>query len=408
MGAIAYCCVLCLCVAADGGTSTRYDALVAHIEQWSVQTTVDRQELDHWWQACRAHQPFREGERVLFLFREQPERTVTSVDWLGDFNDWKASPTYRGKRVGTTDLWYLEARFPADARLDYKLVLDGSEWILDPDNPRQQVGGYGPNSVLVMPDYIDEPLVTIQPQALSGQLVEGRIHSRMLGYDVAYRVYLPTGYDQAKQLPSLYVMDGHEYANPEMGAMVQVLDNLIGMRRLPPVLVIFVDPRDPKTEDNRRMTEYGDHYAVYSRFLCDELVPAIDQAYKAHRHASQRAVMGTSLGGLISAYTLLAHHDRFQLAGIHSPAFGYDARRSGMARLEGPVLQLWQETPPLSGRAYVLSGTISDTQDVAARFAELARARGIQVNYREVHEGHSWGNWRTHIDDTLLHLFGSN
>lgn len=408
MGPLAYCCVLCLCATLDGGARTNYADLIARIEHWSVQENVDSHELDLWWQTYRAHLPFREGERVLFLFREQPERPVTSVDWLGDFNDWQASPVFRGKRVGKTDLWYLEARFPSDARLDYKLVLDGSEWILDPENPRQQVGGYGPNSVLVMPDYVEEPLVTPQPQALAGQLVDGRIHARILGYDVAYRVYLPAGYDQAENLPSLYVMDGHEYANPEMGAMVQVLDNLIGLGRLQPLLVVFVDPRDPKTEDNRRMSEYGDHYAVYSRFLCDELVPTIDATYKTRRDPSQRAMMGTSLGGLFSAYTLHAHHALFQLAGIHSPAFGYDARRSGMARLDGPVLRQWQERMPSNGRAYVLSGTISDTQDVAVRFVALARERGIQVRYHEVHEGHSWGNWRTHIDDTLLHLFGSN
>ncbi len=408
MGLLATCYVLGMWATLVPSTAHDYEALVAQLERWSAQAAIDSAEVETWWQALSGELPFREGERVLFLFREQPERPVASVAWLGDFNDWKPTAEFMGRKVGNSGLWYLTCRFQRDARLDYKLVLDGSEWITDPANARSQLGGYGPNSVLAMPDYVEESLLRLQPGTQSGQLVEGKIHAHLLGYDVAYRVYLPFGYEQISDLPSLYVMDGHEYAHPEMGGMTTVLDNLIGQGRIPPLVVVFVDPRDPKNEDNRRMDEYGNHYAVYSRFLCDELVPAIDGAYKTSKLPTRRGVMGTSLGGLFSAYTLLAHHHCFRLAGIHSPAFGFDARQSNCLRFDGPVLRLWQGAHQLDGRAYILTGTVGDVQDVALRFSDLARAHGIEVAYREVHEGHSWGNWRTHIDDTLLHLFGSN
>jgi hypothetical protein len=81
-----------------------------------------------------------------FLYRG----TTSSVTAPGDANGWDPA-AFPMTRLSTTNLWYRTDTFPADARLDYKFVLGGSTWILDPRNPYQVSGGFGPNSELRMP-----------------------------------------------------------------------------------------------------------------------------------------------------------------------------------------------------------------------------------------------------------------
>jgi len=38
---------------------------------------------------------------------------------------------------------------------------------------------------------------------------------------------------------------------------------------------------------------------------------------------------------------------------------------------------------------------------------EALTDKGYTVQYQEVHEGHSWGNWRAHLDDALKFFWGA-
>jgi enterochelin esterase-like enzyme len=36
----------------------------------------------------------------------------------------------------------------------------------------------------------------------------------------------------------------------------------------------------------------------------------------------------------------------------------------------------------------------------------ILEAKGYPLQYKEVNEGHSWGNWRALIDEPLIWFFG--
>jgi enterochelin esterase family protein len=53
---------------------------------------------------------------------------------------------------------------------------------------------------------------------------------------------------------------------------------------------------------------------------------------------------------------------------------------------------------------YMSTGTINDAEEEARRMRDLFLAHGHALTYREVPEGHSWGNWRALIDEVLMAL----
>ena len=74
--------------------------------------------------------PFIEDSTANFIYLGNPN-TVTTA---GDFNGWSAS-AWPMTRLTQTNFWYRSENFEMDARLDYQFVLNGSSWILDPENP---------------------------------------------------------------------------------------------------------------------------------------------------------------------------------------------------------------------------------------------------------------------------------
>jgi len=51
------------------------------------------------------------------------------------------------------------------------------------------------------------------------------------------------------------------------------------------------------------------------------------------------------------------------------------------------------------------TGTIFDTAPEAQQMKALLESKGYPLYYREVHEGHSWGNWRALLDEALRYLW---
>lgn len=247
---------------------------IAEIEQ--ADTSQAQGLADSLWQALTAQgrAPLVFGERVFFLYKG----AANSVTWRGDFTGWESGPGVEGKRIGGSDLWMAETTLPVDARANYKIVLDGQDWILDPANPRVQPGGLGDNNILAMPEFAVTTDTArrndVAPGTLSDDLT---IESTNLGYAVNYRVYTPANYDDLSGLPVVYVTDGNDWVYEPYGAMAVALDNLIADGRIEPVMAVFIDAREPgNPENNRREQEFLDHFDPYARFVAEELVPAID------------------------------------------------------------------------------------------------------------------------------------
>lgn len=357
----------------------------------SVQSAVKR-----WWEERQKKDqvPLTSPDSAVFFYRGN----ATSVSWAGDFNGWGSKPfPNKGTRVKNTDIWILPCAFPSTARLDYKIILNGKDWILDPVNPHQQysgVGGGSPNSEIRMPGWKVDPAQVKRPGVPTGTLESRRISSTHLGYEVGYSIYLPAG-TSVTALPTFYVTDGSEYLDPRLGNMTATLDNLIADKKIPPLRVVFVDARDPSAlQNNRRMQEMSLN-EKYLMFFTDELIPAVEGAAAPLGQPNSRGILGTSLGGLNSAYFAFKRPDVFNRVGIQSPAFWYKPE----------IYPIVEQSAAKSLTIAMTAGTIYDTSDEARKMKAVFDKLGHSCLYLETAEGHSWGNWRNLLDDVLTALY---
>jgi enterochelin esterase-like enzyme len=329
--------------------------------------------------------PVVEESLATFLFLSD---SVRSVAVAGDFNGWNPEADSL-RRIPGTGLFVGSRSFEPDARLDYKLVLDGRDWILDPWNPSACTGGFGPNSVLAMPRAARPVEFENPPGVQAGRLDTLSFRSAVLANERRIVVYLPPSYgrDQDAVYPTLFVNDGREYL--ELGRMAEVLDFLIRSARMREIVAVFADPAD-RNREYRADPEF-------ERMIALELVPWIGRRYRTADDGRKRGILGASLGGLTALDCLVSYPGIFGLAASQSGAFWIDdaaaERRIGSADWTGK-------------RVYLDWGTYEpEIVPIHNRLRDKLKARGAEVAAVQCHEGHSWGSWSSRIDDALEFLF---
>jgi predicted alpha/beta superfamily hydrolase len=214
------------------------------------------------------------------------------------------------------------------------------------------------------------------------------------GYDA--RVFLPPGYDEneLQRFPVLYMQDGQNLFFPNGAAhgkhwriseTLAVLERMCLVRQ---VIVVGIYPRDRQ----REYTRPG--YERYGRFLVEELNPHIDANYRTLTGARDTAVMGSSLGGVVSFYLGWEYPHVFGNVGALSSTFGY--QDDLLARV------LTEKRREL--RVYLDSGWPHDNYEVTRGMAAALRRRGLRegqeflyLAYPEGrHEEDSWAS-RCHV-----------
>lgn len=166
-------------------------------------------------------------------------------------------------------------------------------------------------------------------------------------------IYLPSNYNASKQkYPVLYMHDAQnlfdEFTAPfgEWG-VDETLDSLqkqtgkfcivVGIDHGGAKRLVEYNPYDTK--------EFGKGEGeAYTDFLVKTLKPFIDKNYRTKVVASNTAIAGSSLGGLISTYAILKYPTVFGSAGLFSPAYWIAPSINNLAETAGSKIsnnQFW-------------------------------------------------------------------
>lgn len=194
------------------------------------------------------------------------------------------------------------------------------------------------------------PRLRPEPVARRGRVVGFDHESRLLADnplgDPAHRrhpVYLPAGYDESdRRYPVLWCLAAYTNAGPGQvnwrnhgENLPERLDRLIESGAMPPVIVVF-----PDCYTSLGGNQYVNTPAMgpYADYLIEELVPAIDGAYRTIPEPAARAVFGKSSGGFGALHLSLSHPGCWSAAATHAGDAGFDRAHLGDFPLAAGVL----------------------------------------------------------------------
>lgn len=221
-----------------------------------------------------------------------------------------------------------------------------------------------------------------------------RIYSSHLGYEIQYRVYRPANVAADSQLPALYVTDGQMYL--AQGNFKAILDKEIDSGKIEPLVVVFVDSRNPENlAENRRTSEFMCN-SKYAGFFANELIPAVSREQPVSPSRDERVILGVSFGGLNAACFGLALSELFSGIAMQSPASGEHL---------DVVRALYEERERLPLKMFISVGSRNDNTGAVKRFDKTLEKKGYDVTFIKVRGTHDWKNWSPLLDDVLLTFF---
>ena len=134
-----------------------------------------------------------------------------------------------------------------------------------------------------------------------------------------YWVYVPANLDPSVTPKLMVFQDGGGFQSSSGGYRVPVVfDNLIHEKRMPPTVAVMINPGEfPNQKDragrprSNRSFEYDTLSNQYARFLEEELLPDVAKRVKFSSQASDRAICGSSSGGICAFTVAWEKPDRF-------------------------------------------------------------------------------------------------
>lgn len=216
--------------------------------------------------------------------------------------------------------------------------------------------------------------------------------------------YLPPSYNDGtrRRYPVVYMHDGQNLFDEvtsfaEEWRVDNTMDALsaVGLEAI--VVGIFntgenrLNEYSPFEDDEGRGGD-GDRYLD---FIADTLKPRIDHDFRTHTDREHTLIIGSSMGGLISAYAFFQRSDIFGGAGVMSPSIWF-ADRALLDFVDGAAVE--------PGKIYLDVGTQEGKQTVtdARRLREALLWKGYRrhrdlVYVEQPGAGHSEVAWRQRL-----------
>jgi enterochelin esterase-like enzyme len=253
-----------------------------------------------------------------------------------------------------------------------------------------------------------------------GDVLSRSIDSPTLGKSFDYRIYLPPGYDDKRfaktRYAVIYLLHGAPGGKDDWidgGLANQTADALIKTATIRPVIIVMPDG---SLGDPHHDTQWGNSPMTGERVedaLVNDLVPAIDAAYRTIAEPNARAIAGLSSGGYGALNIALHHPDTFHvvvsLSGYFSAAQTYDGHDiwgNDQARAENsPADNVGPRDQPL--HIELIDGLdegkgVDDTKSFDAQLADA------QIDHQTLFfpGGHAWEFWKDHLLEALEYCDG--
>jgi predicted alpha/beta superfamily hydrolase len=225
------------------------------------------------------------------------------------------------------------------------------------------------------------------------------------------RLYLPPSYHNSeKSYPVIYMHDGQNLFD-DMTAFAgewgvdESLNQLVEKQGLE-VIVVGIDNggdfrmNELSPWENKRFgVAQGEQYMD---FIVEVVKPFIDTNFRTKTDRLNTAIVGSSMGGLISHYAIHAYPEVFSKAGIFSPAYWYSQDVFSFSKLK---------KAQLDARLYVMygdkegNGMIADTDKMLRQLRQQGHPRQNTLFKRVPNGEHNEQLWRTEFTEAIQWLF---
>ena len=361
--------------------------------------------------------PIIKNGYVIFLLYTTKEAPISIIS---NINNWRHNEIIM-TQIGDTNLYYAIAKTNNINKIEYKFVyfdknLKSIEFT-DPINKQIKLQGYSlpPYCSFKRKNDNNKSKIILASENLKSEIEHIK--------DRPIYVYIPPDYElhPSARYPVLYINDGEnvfddKFQNDMFGGwhIHETCDNLIENGMIfPPIIVAIpsvgnrIAEYSPDYSDQKEGLEgYGPHYIDY---ITKQVIPFINSNFRTYTEPENTAIVGSSLGGLLSFWAAMNNHEIFGNVGCLSPSFWFRSIDNFDS------VDLIRKKGKLNLKIYLDHG---DQGIVKDHIFETRQVRNYLINgkwklYKDLYYFHSRGDahneisWRKRFWRVLVFFFGT-
>lgn len=243
-------------------------------------------------------------------------------------------------------------------------------------------------------------------------IIHKNVYSPQLDNKRTVLVWLPPSYNNnsSKRYPVLYLHDGQNVftsglsLSGEEWKLDETVTALIAEQKIEEIIMVAVYHGENRTAEYSPKHQGND----YGEFLIHTVKPWIDTEYRTKSEKEYTAILGSSMGGIISFHLGWEYSNVFSMVGCLSPAFLIDNN------------EIVKRVKKAKNKPYFKFTIQNGTEELEAQFQpsinkiiKYLTKKEYKNNYDylyRIYDGayHTESAWAIQVKDTLLFFFGLN
>lgn len=320
------------------------------------------------------------------------------------------------EQIKDTNLWYITYKLRNDIRFSYYFLpndsfkvdcekrwdnmtwdkFNGSKLVHEGETEEDNII----TSFFIMPNSEEDFWTKERINVPKGNLQEYKFESKNFKESRKIYCYTPYGYNEEGEPYGFIVLtDANQYIK-KLSA-IQVLDNLIADKKVPPVVAILIDSTETRYEE----LTCND---IFCNTIVDELIPWVRQNFNVSTNPQQAVIGGASLGGLAASYLGLKHPEVFGNVLSQSGSYWYEPENYKADENECWMSSQFKVIDKLPLKFYLNSGILEDDSisKTNVDLRDTLIGKGYHVDFEIFKSGHDGLYWGETFALGLISLIG--
>ncbi|MHC9544550.1 MAG: alpha/beta hydrolase [Vulcanimicrobiota bacterium] len=238
--------------------------------------------------------------------------------------------------------------------------------------------------------------VSVKTHALHSNVVEDEVDGRTI------HIYLPDGYyEDDTQYPAIYMHDGQNLFSEKLSYVEHwkidtAIERLVREGRIGKVVVVGIFNSSRRAEEYTPFADRrfgGGKARDFSQFIVERIIPHVEEKYRVSPRREDRAVMGSSFGGILSLWMGYTYPEYFSVVGAISPSLWI---------ADGAMLEELRLQPTKDIRIWIDQGTgewSTFTRNAVNILLQKGYRYGRELIYYEVKDApHNEVAWAARVD----------